>query len=1253
MKTTLSLLLSFCILFSSVSPSLAQTLPVKAGKGIAKQGKVVGKIVQKGVAVPKVKLPANAQVYSAGKRVGQMVPTLPSVTVVPNGSYLQVPSALISSKLTDLTSHHALSVGELTDGLPGPIFAQTSPLARAAALRSLFVTFYLHGNANLAQQAEAVKFYRTELEALSGSFAKLPKGDERSALLIASNKSHASYKDVLDCNHALSDAAALGLVGTKADAPALINFYKKAVNSPFEKTAEVIAARGLLRQGAYDQLQELATLTGAKGPFWQDLSAVVQEKGLPVQINAVAGEAAPASSDMARFLKLGCPQNVLNADISRKATQDWLELGASAPAAAPVAVKAPAAAPAARQVEMPKVQLVGSDLVLSPTAVPTEGEVVTETTPAVTESKGSVEFLGRSDENNNSGILYSGVPVFAIGKLFKKGAAWIKNRFNKKAPEPIYHEPGLHDATQISEVYSNLRSPEAPASADELMGAGEEGPVPVSEKGFKLTRVDEKGIERILPVNLEISNRFRVKGYNRVAFALTPNFKHGYVAELRNQTQPPLRMAHFYMRLQADQVGSLVDLVRAAGMTKFSLKLETRPDVVYQATTQQVTDAATGALLPLEVTLPEKSVAHGEKVVLLPEGNLALQGTDGKIHNLSRFYVRLPKNQIGKFVQILRQSPTKFNVSVHPTQNRADLIVRDASLTNVSLGKTMGPVVNGALDMDVSAANGMMFGINYVLPGLASLLTPVLKKYGEKNLMVLSLAMSTAAGALATAGGFYGFVEGMALSPVQKGLFITALFLMSGSSILKQLVSNLLIRANRGEVILNAAKDALKTAETEMTVAEKQGFAKMGERVKEFFTKKSEVSLKDIVLYNLSFVYKNVGTLAFLASPYLINHGIQLATGVDLGLDYSISFPIYAGYSGWVAWKVWRAKLRDAYSAKNLEQSQKMLQGTLDAGAKVLGEAKGEVSSLMIDDVARGFKDSLDAWVFANVKMDSSKKSGDLYKGAKKELFAGLEKQLSEQYNIPADRMNSLVHKVKHSVAVQENTIGNMGKMLKAPGVAALASAMTLATIHEFVISSSFATSMKSLISQGEFANFLIACSLYLPFIVGRLGGNVVSRRISPDTMYILCSGLSALGTGIMATAGDSVTQTIAGAAVASLGVGNFFTQMYDYIMNRYPKQNRELSSILALTMAIGGLGAIPAGYFASMGGVGVPMDLLYAGTMLGASLLLTPGMMRNSSLVKGMKYEAGRLWKKVKGVFKRGDKGATPTGLDNAAPAN
>ena len=92
---------------------------------------------------------------------------------------------------------------------------------------------------------------------------------------------------------------------------------------------------------------------------------------------------------------------------------------------------------------------------------------------------------------------------------------------------------------------------------------------------------------------------------------------------------------------------------------------------------------------------------------------------------LTGLYVRLPKNQITNFVKVLQYSPTPFNVSVHPTQNRADLIMRDASLTNVSLGKTMGPVVNNALGMKVNEANSMMFTINYILPGLASLLTPL------------------------------------------------------------------------------------------------------------------------------------------------------------------------------------------------------------------------------------------------------------------------------------------------------------------------------------------------------------------------------------------------------------------------------------------------------------------------------------------------------------------------------------------------
>lgn len=1271
MKTLLSLVLSASILVSSVTPSLAQIIPAgrQVVKGVVQGGteaaagrtgkQLLEGAVKRGISAgPSV---AAAARFSSSVSFAPFVSNVPAVSPAASSDLRLAVDRSVQRQLT-LTGNdiRALVKAGNVDGLAARILTHSNPAFRAGLLRNEFVTVALKGGATADQTAQAVKFYRSDIATSSEAFAGLPQGDLASVLRITADKNHPAYQTLLKCHGALSDAAALGLLGSKVDAAALVNFYKQASQSIFKDTAAVIAARGLLRQGAYKELSELAALAKPEGAFWTDLSAFVKEQGLPVEINALPAAPAEVPAALSGFLKSGCQPNGLNADVSLQATEAWLALGSSKSAPRAAAVKPAEAAVPSLSVELPELKLSGLNLTVAPVSVPaalaSAEPAAQETAAAPAQTKlqeRTVQFFAKNtvSASSSSGTLYSGLPLPEMGKMFKGAANWMRKHFGKREQVAPYEEPGLHDNTQIREVYTNLRSPEVPASADELMGANEIGPVPVSEAGFKLTRVDENGVERILPVNLEISNRFRVKGYNRIAFAAQPDFKHGYVAELRNQEQEPLRMSHFYMRLQANQVGALADLVSAAGLEKFSLKLENTPDVDYKKITLPVYDITTGLELPLEVEMPLKNHPVDSKIVLMENGALGLlsAGT-GQPSALSGFYVRLPKNQISNFVEILRNSPTAFNVSVHPTQNRADLIMRDASLTNVSLGKTMGPVVNHALGISVSTANSMMFTINYILPGLASLLTPVLKKYGEKNLMVLSLAMSTAAGVLASAGGFYGFVEGMTLGPVSKGMFITALFLMSGSSILKQLVSNMLIRANRGEVILDAAKDAVKKSQTEFTAVEKQGFTRIGERLKEFFTKKSDVSLKDVVLYNLSFVYKNVGTLAFLASPYLINHGIRLATGVDLGLDYSISFPIYAGYSGLVAWKVWRAKLRDAYSAKNLEQSRTILANTLNSGAKALASVEGKLSGAQIDDAARRFKDAMDALVFADVKLDPGKKRADLYEKTKTQFLADLEQKLVNEHGLSYQQSKDIVSQVKSSLAVQENTVGNMVKMLRVPGVTALASAMTLATIHEFVISSSFASTMKLLINQGEFANFLIACSLYVPLIAGRLGGNIISRRISADTMYILCSALSGLGTAVMATAGDSVGQMVAGAAVASFGVGNFFTQMYDYIMNRYPKQNRELSSILALTMALGGIGAIPAGYLVSLTGFD-PSPLLYAGTALTASLLLTPAMMVNSTLVQGIKYESKRLWRGVKKLFKRGNRNH-PGNLDDAASA-
>ena len=1300
MKKLLSAVLSISILFSSVSPSLAQA-QVQVGrqfvKGMVTKGgtsavaPAAGKLAETTAKiVPQAGITAGFPGVSRGVTgsVTKNVPGARQGSVTKNVSVAahtsaHVPSTRVpalSAKDLDVLSssvdravqqqlflrspdiRQAVKEGR-TAGLAARILNYPNQTVREGMLRNEFVTVALAGDATPAQIEQALTFYRKDIMSASDAFATLPEGGVQTWWPALTNKQDASHSPVLQSHQALSSAAALGLLGSQKDAGAMLGFYKKASQSALKDTAALIAARGLLRQGAYKELNELAALTGGQGDFWQGIAAVAQERDLPVQVSALTAGDPQASKTMGAFLQAGCFANRLNADPSRQATEEWLALGKQQP----VVQERPAAPKQEGRLANSifaklKINLTPADLSTGELTV--AAPQAAAPAAAAQPSGSTVSFLGKS-ESSSDGVLYSGIPVFSVGKIFKRVANWLRRKGGKQpavkeeTPAPAPHEdPNLHDDSEIHEVFSNLRSPEAPASADEVISAGEASLIPVSERGFKLTLVDEQGTERILPVNLEISNRFHIKGYNRIAFTAHSDFKHGYVAELRNQDKSPRTMAHFYMRLQPNQVGALVDLLPKAGVQEFHLKLEANPNVVYKTITLPVFDLASGKELPLKVMMPRKTYIPDSKMVLMENGMLGLLPSGAsEAQAITGLYVRLPKNQISNFVQVLRFSPTPFNVSVHPTKNRADLIVRDASLTNVSLGKTMGPVVNGALNMQVGTANSMMFTINYILPGLASLLTPILKKYGEKKLMVLSLAMSSAAGILASAGGFYGFVEGLTLGPVSKGLFITALFLMSGSSILKQLVSNLLIRANRGEVILDQAKEALKKAETEFTAEEKKGFVQIGMRLKEFFTKNSNVSLKDVVLYNLSFVYKNAGTLAFLASPYLINFGLTQITGHDFGLDYSISFPLYAAYSSIVAWKVWRAKLRDAYSAKNLEQSQKNLQLSLVTGSRALAEAGSSLTATQIDDAARTFKDSLDALVFADMKVNPGKKKSELYAQEKKAFLARLQDRLIQEHQVDPQRAAEIVSQVKTSITVQENTLGNMIKMIKAPGVASLATAMSLATVHEFAISSAFASTMKSLISQGEFANFLIACSLYIPLIIGRLGGNLISRRISSDTMYILCSALSALGTGVMATAGDSIPQMITGAAVASLGVGNYFTQMYDYIMTRYPKQNRELSSILALTMALGGLGAIPANYLASS--AGDAPALIYAAVALGVSLVLTPGMMMNSTLVQGLKHEAKRLWQGVKKLFKRGgDKNGGAAGtaaganLDDAAPA-
>ena len=685
MNKLLAVVLSITLFVSSVTPSFAQA--VSAGRQVVK-GMVQSGAKSAGTTAGKQALATMAKEAAAAGAVNAFSSSLrlPAAPVRPAAK----PSSLSTPQLRlavdrSIQQQLALTGNDIrafvkagqTEGMASRILSHENPAFREGLLRNEFVTVALKGGATAEQISQAVQFYRRDLNKYAASFAQIPQTDLASVLKVVRNNKDASYTAVLNSHRALSSAAALGLLGSKADATVLLDFYKQASQSVFKDTAAVIAARGLLRQGAYKELESLALLTGAQGPFWQDLAALVQEKGLSVTIEPKAASAVAAQpAELSLFLRAGCEPNALNADLSRQATEKWLAFSTEKRLGAAAAQQPQLAEPAALKVELPKLIVPEADLNLDPihlnggSAAPAAQAVQ----PAQTQlQQKTVQFFAKSTPASaGSGTLYSGLPVLGMGNMFKKAAAWLRGKWGKKEvkaqPENAVkeEEPGLHDSSEIQEVFSNLRSPESPAAADELIGANETGLVPVSEKGFKLTLVDGSGVERILPVNLEISNRFHVKGYNRIAFAAHSNFKHGYVAELRNQEQEPLRMAHFYMRLQSNQVGALADLIRNTGIEKFSLKLENNPNVAYKSVKLPAYDFVTGKELPLEVELPVKSYPEGAKVVVMENGALGILKPGAiKPYELNGFYVRLPKNQISNFVEVLRYSPTSFNFVLH------------------------------------------------------------------------------------------------------------------------------------------------------------------------------------------------------------------------------------------------------------------------------------------------------------------------------------------------------------------------------------------------------------------------------------------------------------------------------------------------------------------------------------------------------------------------------------------------------------
>jgi len=143
---------------------------------------------------------------------------------------------------------------------------------------------------------------------------------------------------------------------------------------------------------------------------------------------------------------------------------------------------------------------------------------------------------------------------------------------------------------------------------------------------------------------------------------------------------------------------------------------------------------------------------------------------------------------------------------------------------------------------------------------------------------------------------------------------------------------------------------------------------------------------------------------------------------------------------------------------------------------------------------------------------------------------------------------------------------------------------------------------------------------------------------------------MSVTGTALMAAANGNIGALIGGAVIASFGVGNFFSQMYEYMTGLYPKYRREIALLINYTMPAAAVMTFPMRWLVGYTGIS-NLDLLISGAGLIASLALTPGMFANSSLVKAGQQSWNNVKKSVLNIIGRHKPAPKTPNIDDALP--
>lgn len=1258
MRKIVSVLVSVCLLTASASPAFAQLRPV--GRGI----KV---LTQTGKALPAATVAGrNATALASGALrtsapfLTQPLPASFSASQIERVVTQQALARQMAFRAGASQIRQSVQLGRL-NGVPAAIMNLPELSQHPELLRNEFVTAALAGQASREQIEKAIHFYRTELAQHSAILADIPRQPVQNVLLQTPAPVLKRYQDIL------SSAAAVAALGNKTDVPALLEFWDYASQGAFREIAAAITGRGLLRFGAYANFNVWSNTMLTRGELWMGFDAYCVAHDLPIAFMPQPGVSFATGEQVEAWLREGCAVNALNASSSFKATEDWINLGkdpavlarltaqpASAPAsqsARPQAVEAVPALPSI-QTDLSSLSLPQAEkLTLSPSALAGTGQ--TGSVPSG-ETPASVPSVSRSVVDN-SGVLYSGIPFFAWGKsLFKLGQKIRSSHLfgrRTRSHVALNEDPSLHENT-VQEIFE-VPQEQNVTEPDDLVNLKEEDdPVLVGEHGFKLTLEDANGTEQILRnVDVAIDAPIKTEGYNRLVLS------NGHIFQLRNLTQMPFNLEHFYFELP-HQNGELWQLLSVhpdgLGLNRpLRIKLEHLPNRRYTITSLRVEVEGTGNGLPV--------IADVDSALLPPHKNGSLlikrDGTvafmaDGKSPVLLQdFYVRLPKEDSKYWAPLMQAQPrSNFSLQIHPTTKKTNVLTMNVPLLQIGLGKTLSPELKARTTLGEATSSTIMLGINNVLPVMMGLVHPLLRRYGEAAVLRWGTGFFAAGGAVALGSGLYGFLGDGMMSGWQLAGFLTSSVLIAMGTNVTRFVQNLLITANRGKIV---PKDSfsLKKEEKTQGPAPVYDLKYLGHRVKQVLTEKPTNSARDVVLFQTGQMFKNIGTMAFLAAPWLANATAKGLFGVNLGLDFSASYVPYAAFSAWTSYKLSRTAFKDAvpmnlHAVENnfQETLANVVDGLINQPSKAF-----QVDSKEMLEAAKTLKSAIEilARVESRHKKISFEKSLIQHETA---CVNSLREQLLAQGRSFTNANNAAA-----SLQSAFDSLGHrdvrLGKVLFSPKIFPATIGMTLATMHELSVSNGFAFTMHNLLPNGAYANALTALVLYGSMSTGRLLGNWISRRISGGSMYALSSALSLAGTATMVAAGGSVPLLMTGAVIASFGVGNFFAQMYEYMTGLYPKVRREISLIINYTMPAAAMLSMPMRKLVGATGF-AQMDLLVSGAGLLASLALTSGMFANSSLVKAGKHGLGQLKQYVKNVFSHRGNTPPPADLGNAAPA-